>query len=140
MTTQARKDLSKRALSLWASDGGQDANALLAPGYVNHQEPSVRGEVVAESRDSYVDLLSEYHRAFSESVVDILLQVAEGDLVATRWEITATNTGEYLGNAPTGTTATWTGVQIDRSADGLVVESWVDWDKYRLLEALGIVG
>jgi hypothetical protein len=34
---------------------------------------------------------------------------------------------------------TWTGVQIDRIADGKIVESWVDWDKYRLFETLGFL-
>jgi len=69
--------------------------------------------------------------------VRILLQIAEGDLVATRWQFTAIQTGEYLGHPPTGKEATWTGVQIDRFGDGRIVESWVDWDKFRLFEQLG---
>ena len=49
------------------------------------------------------------------------------------------NTGTYLGRPPTGRRATWTGVQIDRFANGKIIESWVDWDKYRLFEALRFV-
>jgi predicted ester cyclase len=68
------------------------------------------------------------------------MQVAEDDLVATRWEFTATHTGSYMGLAPTGKQAIWTGIEIDRCADGKIVESWVDWDKYRLFESLGLLG
>ena len=66
--------------------------------------------------------------------------IAEGDLVATRWQFEATHTGVYLGRPPTGKRAIWTGVQIDRVANGRIVESWVDWDKCRLFETLGFVG
>ena len=51
----------------------------------------------------------------------------------------ATQTGIYLGHPPTGKRAIWTGVQIDRFENGKIVESWVDWDKYRLFETLGFV-
>ena len=44
-----------------------------------------------------------------------------------------------MGLPPTGTEITWTGVQIDRFEDGKIVESWVDWDKYRLFQGLGLV-
>ncbi len=44
-----------------------------------------------------------------------------------------------MGVAPTGKEITWTGVQIDRFAYGIFVESWVDWDKYSFFLALGLV-
>ena len=68
-----------------------------------------------------------------------MIQIAEGYQVATRWEFTATHTGDFIGAAPTGKQIIWTGVQIDRFEDGKIVESWVDWDKYRFLEGLGLV-
>jgi predicted ester cyclase len=83
--------------------------------------------------------VAENHRAFSDFQVRILMQVAEGDVVATRWQFSATQTGAYLGHPPTGRRATWTSVQIDRFENGRIAESWFDWDKYRLFEALGFL-
>ena len=68
-----------------------------------------------------------------------MIQIAEGDKVATRWEFAATHTGDFMGHGPTGKQVTWTGVQIDRFEDGKIIESWVDWDKYRFLEGLGLL-
>ena len=67
------------------------------------------------------------------------IQVAEGDLVATRRQFSAKQTGTYLGHPPTGKRATWTGVQVDRVENGKIVESWVDWDKFRLFKELGFM-
>lgn len=69
----------------------------------------------------------------------MLTQIAEGDRVATHWTLTATHTGDFLGIAATEKKATWSGVEIDRFEEGKIVESWVDGDKYRFLEQLGLV-
>ncbi len=42
--------------------------------------------------------------------------------------------------APTNKEVTWTGVSIDRFENGKIVESWVDWDKYRLFQAKLSIG
>jgi len=84
-------------------------------------------------------VVRENHRAFSDFQVEILVQIAEQDLVATRWQFTALQTGVYLGHRPTGKQATWTGVQIDRSDHGKIVASWIDWDKYRLFAEFGFL-
>ena len=140
MSIEDRKQMSRRYLELWASDNQVKPEEILAADYVNHQEPDVEGGVSARGLESWADLIAGYHRAFSHSKVRTLMQIAEGDLVATRWEFTATHTGDYLGLAATKREVTWTGVQIDRFADGKIAESWVDWDKYRLFQGLGLVG
>ena len=82
------------------------------------------------------------------------MQIAEGDMVATRWEFSGTNTGAYTGRPPTGRTVTRTGVQIERieasgtAAGGIgaggigggkIAESCVDWDMHRQFKGVGIV-
>ncbi len=66
--------------------------------------------------------------AFPDTRVDILLQLAEGDLVATHWRFSGTQTGAYESHPQSGMQASWTGVQIDRIEGGKIVESWVSWD------------
>ncbi len=139
MSLDDQKDLSRRAILLWASDNTDTAEDIVAQSYINHQEPYAKGGVGDLSLEAWKDLVSGYHSAFSNSQVRILTEIAEDALVAIRWEITATHTGEYMDLAPTNKEVTWTGVSIDRFENGKIVESWVDWDKYRLFQGLGLV-
>jgi predicted ester cyclase len=132
-----KKSLSRRSLEMWASDNADVPEEVFAEDYVNHQEPDAAGGVKSLNLAGWKAVVGDTRRAFSDFQVEILMQIAEGDLVATRWRFTAVNTGAYLGHPPTGKRAAWTGVQIDRFAGGKIVESWVDWDKYRLFAELG---
>lgn len=138
MTTD-RKAVSRAVLGLWAPDGDVDPGAVLTADYRNHQEPDAEGGASTKSLAEYRALVAAHHQSFDPLEVDVLLQVEEGDLVATRWRFTGTHSGDHLGVAPTGPRLSWTGIQIDRFEGDVVVESWVDWDKYRLLEGLGLV-
>jgi predicted ester cyclase len=133
------KSLSRRAIDMWASNNSDSNKDIFATNYINHQEPYAAGGTQALSLEAWWKLVSEYHDAFSNSEVRVLMQIAEGALVATQWEITATQTGIYLGHVPSGKTVSWTGVSIDRFKDGKIVESWVNWDKYSLLEGLDLL-
>jgi predicted ester cyclase len=139
MNLDHAKSLSRRSLEMWASKNTDTPEEVFAQNYVNHQESAAKGGVRSLDLKGWKDVVQQNHRAFSNFQVDILTQIAEGDRVATRWQFSATQTGEYLGHSPTGKQVTWTGVQIDRIADGKIVESWVDWDKYRLFETLGFL-
>jgi predicted ester cyclase len=139
MSSRDRKDMARRSLGMWASHSPDQPEDVFSPDYVNHQEPDVRGTVSAKNLDSWKALVAEFHQAFSKSSMRVLMQIAERDHVATRWEITATHTGDFMGAAPTWKDVTWTGIQIDRFKDGKIVESWVDWDKYRFLQGIGVV-
>jgi predicted ester cyclase len=139
MSLEQEKSLSRRSLEIWGSNNTDKPEDIFARNYVNHQEPDAKGGVKSIDLAGWKEVVAENHRAFSDFSVRILMQIAEGDLVATRWQFSATQTGVYLGYSPTGKRATWTGVQIDRFGNGKIVESWVDWDKYRLFEALGFL-
>ena len=139
MSPHGRKEMSRRAISLWSSNSKDKAETLFSKDYVNHQESDVTGGVTARSLAQYGELLKEYRAAFAKSQVDILMQIEEGPLVATRWRFTATHTGNYMGKTPTGKTISWTGVQIDRFDNAKIVESWVDWDKYLFFQGVGMV-
>lgn len=139
MSLEQQKSMSRRSLERWGCNNSDTPEDIFASNYVNHQEPDAKGGVKSISLAGWKEVVAENHRAFSDFTVRILMQVAEGDLVATRWQFSATQTGIYLGHPPTGKRAIWTGVQIDRFENGKIVESWVDWDKYRLFETLGFV-
>ena len=77
--------------------------------------------------------------AFPDLRVTIEDQFAEGDRVATRWTARGTHTGAFQGIPPTGKRGSMTGIDIDRIADGRVVECWVNSDDLGLLQQLGVI-
>jgi predicted ester cyclase len=109
---------------------------LVAPNYVGH--PSGPEDEVHGPQG-----VKEYIGRLREGVPDLTLtiedQVADGDKVATRWTARGTHDGELLGAAPTGRTATVTGITIQRcGSGGRIVEGWTSWDMLGMLQQLGI--
>ena len=139
MSIEAHKGLARRSIEMWAGNNRDKPEEVFASNYINHQEPDAKGGVTALDLAGWKAVVEENHRAFPDLKVQILMQIAEGDLVAPRWRFTATQTGAYLGHPPSGKQAIWTGVQVDRIESGKIVESWVDWDKFRMFDALGFI-
>jgi steroid delta-isomerase-like uncharacterized protein len=77
--------------------------------------------------------------AFPDLHITIEDQIAEGDRVVTRWTARGTHAGEFQGIPPTGKRGSMTGIDIDRVADGKVVECWVNSDDLGLLQQLGVI-
>jgi steroid delta-isomerase-like uncharacterized protein len=139
MSPEEQKDLSRRSLGLWSSGSTDRLEDLVAPDYTNHQEPHAKGGERTVGLEDWKDVLEGYHQAFSESEVTVLTEIVEGDRVAVHWEFTARHTGDYLGRAGSGKSATWRGITIDRFESGKIVETWTVWDKFGMFEDLGFV-
>jgi len=85
-------------------------------------------------------LINMVFRAFPDYHETIEEIIAEGDKVWTRETVTGTNTGEYLGLAPTGKKFTTTAINIWRLVDGKVVEKVGVLDQSDVQKQLGITG
>jgi predicted ester cyclase len=59
--------------------------------------------------------------------------------VVTRWLAHGTHTGEFQGIPPTGKQGRFMGIDIDRIANGKVVECWPSADELGLLQQLGVI-
>jgi predicted ester cyclase len=66
-------------------------------------------------------------------------QVADGDKVVTRFTSTGTHRGALMGLQPSNKRASWMGIVIDRIEEGKIVEEWVSWDLYGMMQQLGAV-
>ena len=66
-------------------------------------------------------------------------QIAEGDMVVTRWTARGTHTGAFQGIAPTGREIRIAGADIDRIVGGKTVECWAHVDELGLMQQLGAV-
>jgi len=134
------KATSKQFLKMWGDSATQKSADYLAANYVNHQRPDAAGGTSDKSLEEWKALVNDFHKAFSNAKMEVVLQVAEGEYVSSRWRNTAKHTGTFRGLEATGKETTWTGVQTDRYEGGKLVESWVDWDKSSFLEGLGLAG
>lgn len=108
---------------------------ILAPRYTNHN-PLPGFSCHADGYQMFVEM---YHRAFPDLYIRIEAQIAEDDLVTTRWIANGTNTGEFMGMPATELSATFTGMQIDRLDRGKIVESWIEHDLFGVMYKIGVL-
>jgi steroid delta-isomerase-like uncharacterized protein len=131
------KAISRRFLEEAFNSGKLDVvDDLVAPEFVNHDaalpEPTVGIEAAKAS-------INGYREAFPDLRLTVEQQLAEGELVTTRWSARGTHQGELMGMAATGKQATVTGITIDRIVEGRLVESWTSWDTLGLMQQLGVI-
>lgn len=134
--SEANKTVSRRFVEEAFNEGKYEViEQLVAPTFVNH-DPAT-GDVTGI--DGAQQSIEGYRSAFPDLEITINEQIAEGDLVATRWTAIGTHKGELMGVAATGKEATVTGLSLDKIKDGKIVESWNNWDTLGMLQQLGVV-
>lgn len=90
------------------------------------------------SEDS-LDHVRQFLIAFPDVHIFIDDMIAEGDKVMIRLHATATNTGPFGGNPPTGNKVEIHSIRIFRIADHQIVDTWAMQDRLGLMEQLGLV-
>lgn len=73
---------------------------------------------------------------FSDLHNEILLILAEDDLVAAHQRWSGTHDGEFLGFAPSGRSVEFTSSTVLRIADGLIAAAWDEVDVFGLMRQL----
>jgi steroid delta-isomerase-like uncharacterized protein len=89
--------------------------------------------------DAYRRYILEVRTAFPDICFRIEDQVAEGEMLVTRYTIGGTHTGVFMGIRPTGRRISVTGMTMHRVHDGKFAESWTQWDVAGLLHQLGVL-
>ncbi|MEM7304794.1 MAG: ester cyclase [Pseudomonadota bacterium] len=138
---EEQKANSRKSIEWWNGKFDVNPDSLFAKDYVNHQEPIAASDgEKGVSLDELKDIVASYHKSFPETKVDIQLQIAENNRVATHWTFTAVQKGMYEGLAATNKTVSWSGISIDEyNADGKISETWVVWDKFTMFKILGLI-
>jgi len=88
-------------------------------------------------KQQYPARMQTIRRAFSDYELTIEDQIAEGEKVVTRVTFRGTHQGQFNGVAPTGRKVQWSGLAMDRIADGKVVEMWHVQNTTELLQQIG---
>ena len=103
------------------------AEDLFALDYALH-DPSFPHDVHGpEGIKRYV---TAYRAAFPNLEVAVEDQLAEEDKVVTRWTMRGTQSGEFLGLAPTGNEVTVSGIEFDHIVGGKIDEAWVGYHPF----------
>lgn len=90
-------------------------------------------------RDGAKQYVAALRAGFPDLHLTVEDQVAEGDMVVTRWTARGTHTGAFQGIPATGKAIRVTGTDIDRIIDGKTVECWAHVDELGLMQQLGVV-
>jgi predicted ester cyclase len=69
-----------------------------------------------------IDHVLGVRRVFPDLKLTIENQISEGEWVVTTYSVTGTFKDEWFGMKPTGQPITFTGVNVDRIADGKIIE------------------
>lgn len=91
------------------------------------------------TREARKQFFVSLHRAFPDLELIIEDQIAEGDQVVTRWTASGTHRAEFAGVPATGKQVVMYGIDIDRIANGKLVECWTKSDDLGLLMQIGAI-
>jgi steroid delta-isomerase-like uncharacterized protein len=97
---------------------------LFTPNYVLH-DPSLAQEV--HGHEGVKRFAATFRSASPDVCFTIEDQIAEGDMVVTRWTARGTHRGNFLEIPPTGNEMTVTGIEFDRVLNGRIDEAWVSY-------------
>jgi steroid delta-isomerase-like uncharacterized protein len=89
-------------------------------------------------REGFKAQWRKWRSAFPDLHFEVVDLVAEGEKVLTRWVLTGTHRGEFLGIPATGRTIRVAGMSLDRIEDGQIAEGFDGWDALGLRQQLGV--
>jgi signal transduction histidine kinase len=128
--SEDNKALARRFLEAQARGDVESLDELMAEGFVDHsllpgQKPG---------REDYKRSLADMLSVFSNTGFAVEDQIAEGDMVASRFTGTSVHRGKYLGADPTGQETRYSGIHIHRIADGKIAEEWSESDNLEVVQ------
>jgi steroid delta-isomerase-like uncharacterized protein len=133
--SEDNKALARRVFDAFSSGNVDELDEVVAPDAEDHdtQNPNrhIRGP------EGIKQTIQMYRAAFPDLKMTVEEQIAEGDMVATRWVAVGTHEGDLPGLPATGKQSTVTGIGIDRIENGKIVEAWTNWDTLGMLQQLG---
>jgi predicted ester cyclase len=132
---QANKALVGRMIDEEFNSGGDIANEIIHPRFVDHTNPPGMQHGIA----GHQAIVALFRGAFPDMRWRVEDSVAESDRVVVRLSLEATHTGAFFGIPATGRPIRVQGVHILRIADGRLAEHWGSNDDLGLMRQLGAI-
>ena len=108
------------------------ADEILSPDYIDHSA----GAPGLGNFKTYLAMITSVFPDIKVTVEDLF---ADGDKAAVRLTIHGTQLGSFRGFPPTGTQATWAGIDILYMSNSVITERWSERDFLNMLLQLGHV-
>ena len=136
MDSQAENDRNKAVAAVHYLHMGdlERSMSVIAEDVIYHGRPDDPATF-----DTWKRRQARFEAAMSEIKVVIHHQIADGDMVATHWSLTARHTGKLMHYPATGRTIHMKSMCVDRVRDGKVVEHWGVRDLLSVLRQIGAV-
>jgi steroid delta-isomerase-like uncharacterized protein len=125
MSSEQNKSIVRRLFEEPWKGNLSVVDELTASEYIGH-DPALPEPL--RGPEGIKEFVSTYLVAFPDARITVEQQLAEGDLVATRWSARGTHEGEMMDLEATGKKVTVTGLTISRLEGGKVVEEFQNWD------------
>ena len=124
----------RRAFEEVAMGDMATVDEIIAPEFVRHD---LAGGSETRGPDGVKRLITGLRTAFPDLRMTIEDIFSDGEKVVVRFTASGTHRGPFMGIAPTGRAATWSGVNIYRVSGGRIRETWQLADGLGLLRQLG---
>ncbi len=135
MSTEENKVLLRRLYEeVWNQGNMATVDELLAADYVLHDPAHL-----IHGPEGFKAYVSAFRAAFPDLHAIVEDQIAEENKAAMRFTAYGTHKGELQGIPPTGKQVILSGINIQRIANGKIVENWVNLDVLGLLQQLGVI-
>lgn len=135
MGVTENKDLVRRFYErVWDQGDVGFVDEVFRDDYIRHD---LRPAIADPGASGQARIAADFRRAFPDLRFRLDLLLGEDDLVAARWTASGTHTGQWGQLAPTGRSATFSGVNIFRFRDGKVSEIWNHRDDLGLMSQVG---
>jgi predicted ester cyclase len=118
VSAEENKRLAREAIRILTTGDLGAADEIYASDYVNHQHHDPDDPRDLHGVEAMKAFAAEFREAFPDFRDSIDIQLAEGDMVATRFTSRGTHRGAFMGVEPTNKELTWTGISIDRISEG----------------------
>jgi steroid delta-isomerase-like uncharacterized protein len=136
MSSEQNKKIVRRAFEEPWKGNLAAVDELVARDYIGH-DPA--GPEPLRGPEGVKEFISTYRAAFPDARITVEQQLAEGDLVATRWSGRGTHEGELMGMEPTGKQVTVSGLTLSRVEGGKIVEEFQNWDTFGMMQQVGAI-
>jgi len=136
MTSEQNKAIVRRTLEEPWKGNLDVIDELVASDYVG-SDPATPEPL--HGPEGVKEFVTTYRAAFPDARIMVEQQLAEGDLVATRWSARGRHEGELLGIEPTRKDVTVSGCTISRLEDGKIIEEFQNWDTFGMLQQLDAI-
>lgn len=123
---------------VWNQGREEAIDRLMAQDALVHDLPTPDGAPM-QGPEAFKPFHRKFASAFPHIRIDILRVMADGDVVAGHCRVTLTHSGDGLGIAATGRTATISGMFFARVENGQLAEGWNCFDFLSLYQQLGLV-